>query len=830
MTDSRKIVKVFIASPGDLADERKAAKEVVNEFNELLAEEFSYQVELVGWEDTVSVFGRPQETINREIFRCELFVGIMWKHWGTPPDIKGPYTSGFEEEYFTAVKRRLSEGCPEISLFFKEIDSDFLKDPGEGLKKVLSFKDQLIAEKKILFENFKDVTDFEKKFRRCLTNNIRNLKAKEVEESSSLNQSQAPLSKSSQGNAPEKESEADLEAENPFSVNGARFLREFIAKTVRNSEEDSPNAVEVARVRLLANLIGSRGNDERSLGVHDSNLLFTEGSKFDFGRPELVGLLLSGLEHYPDENVPLWHWYSAMGGFRHKFLNFYSLIGSSANVNIGALAAMKLISEPLTSDSELGREAFLDKWFAEDASTKIRVAALEYLAETGVTADLSVIRKEIDRSDYQTSSVATNAYLRVSLRDSREKAITALYELQPVTVSKKIVTDLFEDDTTLNNETLLKGVGHRNLDVRSAVVKKLRKRKALPKAIAEQLLKDDNAIIRYESLMALTECGRHFTKDEAKRILVKQSQSQGTGLGLGLIGRDHSPEICWRNYWQKHLSSLTDVELENIAKQETIFNRDVEFILAERHFKTHGVALRKSIDDQYKSRFSEILNGMIEMFGEADEIIKKTRALEDYTRKENTRRGLDVICRQAKAEDLGRVRAVLRGDMLNYSSADVEYLQKFGEWEDIQLVISCTNRPTAEFSVLSDSDQSKYSIAAKAIYSLANSRLDEIFAMTIPARILEFLIVQMPDKAFSSLNNSIINQLYKSDDASVRKVAAIKSVKSFTKERLVRLLAEINSAPSRYYNVVHWLDFGASTPKERSKIACQQVLAREWSN
>jgi hypothetical protein len=46
MPDTRKIVKVFLASPGDLSDERKTAKNVVDEFNSLHAEEYGFQVEL----------------------------------------------------------------------------------------------------------------------------------------------------------------------------------------------------------------------------------------------------------------------------------------------------------------------------------------------------------------------------------------------------------------------------------------------------------------------------------------------------------------------------------------------------------------------------------------------------------------------------------------------------------------------------------------------------------------------------------------------------------------------------------------------------------------
>ena len=54
MADSRKIVRIFLASPGDLREERRAAKAVVDEFNSLWADEYGYHIELMGWEDTVA--------------------------------------------------------------------------------------------------------------------------------------------------------------------------------------------------------------------------------------------------------------------------------------------------------------------------------------------------------------------------------------------------------------------------------------------------------------------------------------------------------------------------------------------------------------------------------------------------------------------------------------------------------------------------------------------------------------------------------------------------------------------------------------------------------
>ena len=135
MVDTRKVLKIFLASPGDLPEERRAAKGVVDEINGQFANALGYHVELVGWEDTISGFGRPQAIINAELDHCENFIGLMWKRWGTPPDQSGPYTSGFEEEFERAIEHRKKEGRPEISVLFKEIHADFLRDPGDELKK-----------------------------------------------------------------------------------------------------------------------------------------------------------------------------------------------------------------------------------------------------------------------------------------------------------------------------------------------------------------------------------------------------------------------------------------------------------------------------------------------------------------------------------------------------------------------------------------------------------------------------------------------------------------------------------------------------------------------
>ena len=169
MPSTRKIIRAFLASPGDLQEERKAIRDVVDEFNASWANELGYQVELVGWEETVAGFGRPQHLINQDLDRCDLFLGMIWKRWGTPPDHGGDFSSGFEEEFERSMARREETGSPEISLFFKQIPDEFTVDPGDDLKKVLGFRDRIIAGKKILFQHFSTVRDMETLARKSIT-------------------------------------------------------------------------------------------------------------------------------------------------------------------------------------------------------------------------------------------------------------------------------------------------------------------------------------------------------------------------------------------------------------------------------------------------------------------------------------------------------------------------------------------------------------------------------------------------------------------------------------------------------------------------------------
>jgi hypothetical protein len=816
MAGTRRFVKVFLASPGDLVEERKVAKAIVDDFNSQLADALGYQVELIGWEDTLPGVGRPQAIINRDLDGCDLFVGMLWKRWGTPPGTES-YSSGFEEEFHRSMTRNKKYGRPEINLLLKDLDDASLADPGDHLKKVIAFKDQVFAEKKLLAGTFADVRDFEGKFRKCIQGYVIALAGKVKASESEKDQAPVAEGQTEPANEPTPTT--------PLSVEGARFMRTFLGIAEKANDESPLAAEDVARVRLLSIIAAVQGNDQQLLGSHDANLLFRARKKFDFGRRELYGLLDDGLAHIKHENVPVWYWAAALSGFENNTLPFYSAVGTTDR-RVGALTAMRLIAEPIVEEEHLGRKQIVARWFADAAETVARVAALEYLGECGQPSDLPVINEEFARNETQTVTAAADAIIRITLRDDRRAALEALYALQPSTVKQDLLEALFSSDAEFDDENLVRGINHRNALVRITIVKLLRKRRSLVASIAEPLLNDSDAMVRFEALQALVETGRTYTVEQAKGVLVRKNAAQ-RGL-LTLSQTDTEGEAVLERYTEQFIDSLPDAQLEEESRS-AIFDQNAYFTLIRRNFRLRGDELRQTVANEFVDRFELLLEEMARRYGAQGDHVERIRSLGKYLRSRFTRQGLDIITSRLDAKDLPLVRSMLQSGSLDYSAADLRYLAKFGQWCDIPLVIASIDRPEygRKYETLLSIANSteKYRCAAETLYALGKHRLHDLLATTMPGHLLARLIPLIPEKAFQGLADAVIGPLMRSESEHVRKSASLKYVRTFPRRRVRQFLDDYMAADQYYYNVIHWFDFGLSVPKDRMMRASRKALA-----
>ncbi|MFE1909444.1 DUF4062 domain-containing protein [Streptomyces gardneri] len=148
---------VFIASPGDVAEEREAVRQAVSNINSLFASKTAVRLRATGWEETQPSYGRPQSSINPLVENCDVFIGLLHRKWGTPT---GEYGSGFEEEYERAVIRAKESGGPRIAIYFKKVPDDLIEDAGPSLSKVLSFKRTLEQQHTALYKQYSSTSDF----------------------------------------------------------------------------------------------------------------------------------------------------------------------------------------------------------------------------------------------------------------------------------------------------------------------------------------------------------------------------------------------------------------------------------------------------------------------------------------------------------------------------------------------------------------------------------------------------------------------------------------------------------------------------------------------
>ena len=76
---------VFVSSPSDVAKERQVVADVIDEINLTHGKPMGYRLDLWKYEDRAHPSAnKPQDLINEIIEPYQIFIGIMWKRFGTP--------------------------------------------------------------------------------------------------------------------------------------------------------------------------------------------------------------------------------------------------------------------------------------------------------------------------------------------------------------------------------------------------------------------------------------------------------------------------------------------------------------------------------------------------------------------------------------------------------------------------------------------------------------------------------------------------------------------------------------------------------------------------
>ncbi len=158
MIGDLKVIRVFLSCPEDVREGGflDIIERLIQDDN-IYFKSLGFQLELRHWKKNIYLGkGEPrvQDTINhRLVENCDIFIGILWKRFGSPPGINLEginYSSGTEEEFHIA--KRLQH--KELWIFFCNAPPKSLSEiDTQQLDKVRDFKETLKREQ-IRYEKF----------------------------------------------------------------------------------------------------------------------------------------------------------------------------------------------------------------------------------------------------------------------------------------------------------------------------------------------------------------------------------------------------------------------------------------------------------------------------------------------------------------------------------------------------------------------------------------------------------------------------------------------------------------------------------------------------
>lgn len=153
----RELLRVFVASPRDVAAERQCMPRVIESLNRTLGRLAGVVIELWRWEaDAPPSAGEPQALINPELDESDAVVVILWNRLGMATK-SGP--TGTETEVVRAMERWNRLRRPQVMIYFCQRAAILGREELKQRLQVLDFREKVSS--LALTVDYENVSDFE---------------------------------------------------------------------------------------------------------------------------------------------------------------------------------------------------------------------------------------------------------------------------------------------------------------------------------------------------------------------------------------------------------------------------------------------------------------------------------------------------------------------------------------------------------------------------------------------------------------------------------------------------------------------------------------------
>lgn len=409
--------RVFIASPGDLEEERAELRTLERTLNVNFASA-GIRVRFVGWEEIPPGYGRPQAQINPLVDECDIFIGMLRRRWGTAT---GEHESGFEEEFERAIARRKSTGAqPEIALYFASLSEGELDDAGPDLRKVLRFKKRIEREHIALYATFASPEDIARQVSDLLNKHL--IKLVVTSRTQSTPEGSRSGAASSGTDDSSKQVEKVIEGTEELDTANVQVIAtlDSVRDLIRRRKPEMP--LDLDRLEMLGTALG---RDEEALGTHLVNRLYRRRDELELLYGESTCWLRTLLEDIGQRSeavhrvVPGWGVISPTNDETIELLLRYAKAGGY--IGRGALLTMQRLKmrpaqlwPPAQRSSAAGKKTKL----AATPNSECRAAWVEILENTpGPGVAIDYLLQDIDSSD-RSVSTSTHVFLTELLKSA----------------------------------------------------------------------------------------------------------------------------------------------------------------------------------------------------------------------------------------------------------------------------------------------------------------------------------------------------------------------------------------------------------------------------
>ncbi len=694
--ESYRLLRVFLASPSDLQEERRIAKIEADAANRLLRE-IGWQIELLGWEDCLPGTGRPQEQINHDVDACDLFVGVLWRRWGSP---SGEYESGFEEEIERALERNRSSGKPEIWVFFKEIESDLIEDPGEQLKRVLTFKQSIAEGRELLYKEFSSTEVWGGVFRETLLRYV--IRGNEELRRSETVDGTARSALSIEGYpATVSVSSVGEDKRVPDQIQGvlSHFAELSASRDIASFKTDIENSdrFEVARLFLLSSTWFSRYSSNEPLGNHEANLIYLLRKQMDLLPDERYHLIRSMIQE-GNRYIPGWYWF---GGITDDSVEriIWGMANSSAFGEVKKTAALGFLAKSAGfSNLEIDHDDLITRCMA-DGSESVVAEALNYAVRFGTGESIPAIERAKERISQPARDTAEDSVQLILGRcdpdEGFKRAISSEKEL-----NSAVMRVLEKNSGSITSENLRLAINHSAPGIRELVVKELSARGELQSQEAIQLLDDPSSRVRAAAIERSLDLGGVFSPSEIRRLIDEANPEDSTSVRSILSG-----EYVFASPLVKYLFERYEFEdLERSVDWLSIDGPIAYEVLCTKHYSKWEETLRRDLSEN----FSRLRTVVFESIGED---MEKQLDLQDpaFIRKmigsfskhlmpnldqrlsylvvEYATAAMNGLISNEATVDLGIVRPYLKSKSQDASRAAAHLIEMAGDESDVEALL-----------------------------------------------------------------------------------------------------------------------------------------------